>query len=173
MNDLMRPIILAMILVPLTVCIFSFRFACDSTDLRQLIGEVRRNEKLEQSRRSTFHRIDAREETVRQLIAERCSLSQALARFQELDDEWPNHFRELSRKHARNGSDAATNYQYILAIAKEILRNRPEEVDALLCRLEKQYQQIQAGHNVPDASAVALDNVRANFQSCRRRNGDH
>jgi hypothetical protein len=129
----------------LAVCLFGLRFAFNSTDLRQIIREAYRNEELEQSRGTISRRIDAREETVRELIAQRCSLSQALARFQELDGEWPGHFAELSRTHGRTWSYAEKNYQYIVALVKSLLKDQPKEAAAVLRRVEKDYQQLGAG----------------------------
>ncbi len=151
MNALIRPILVAGVVMPLAICVFGLRFACNSTELRRIMREVHRNDELEQSRGTTFHRLDVREETVRELIAQRCSLSQALARFQRLDDEWPDHLRELSRTHGRKWSDAERNYQYILALAKEFLTHRPEEATGVLCRLEEGYQELRADRNRPSA----------------------
>jgi hypothetical protein len=41
------------------------------------------------------------------------------------------------------------HYQYIIAIAKGLLKDRPEEAAVVLCRLQREYQQLQAGRNVP------------------------
>jgi hypothetical protein len=74
---------------------------------------------------------------VRALIAQRFSLSQALTHFRGLDVEW---------------SDAEENYQYILALTKKFLRDRPEEGAEVLGRLEKDYQQLRADRNTPSVT---------------------
>jgi len=149
MNAVLRPAIVVLVVAPLAIYVLGLRFACNSTDLRKILQAARLNEELEQSRRATFHRIDAREETVRQLIAQRCSLSQALARFRELDGEYPDHILELSRKRGGNGSDTERNYQYVLALAKSLLENQHEENAVVSRRLERDYQQLRANRQTP------------------------
>jgi hypothetical protein len=156
MNAVLRSAIVVLVVVLLTVCVSGLRFGCNSTDLRQIIREAYLNEDLEQSRGAIFRRIDAREQTVRELIAQRCRLSQALTRFQELDGEWPEHFAELSRRHGRTWSDAEKNYQYIVALVKSLLQDQPEEAAAILRRLEKDYQQLGAGRQEPSAMPTKL-----------------
>jgi hypothetical protein len=151
MNAVLRQAIVVLVVVPLAVCVFGLRSGYNSTDLRQIIREAYLNKELEQSRGTIFRRIEAREETVRELIAQRCSLSQALVRFQELDGERPEHFAELSRRHGRTWSDAEKNYQYIVALVKSLLEEQPKEAPAVLNRLEKDYQQLGAGRQKPSA----------------------
>ncbi|HEY7327386.1 MAG TPA: hypothetical protein VH592_07100 [Gemmataceae bacterium] len=151
MNALIRPIIVAVVLVPLAVCVFGLRFGCDSTDLRRMVREVRRREKLQQWRRDTLRFTEARVEVVRELIAQRRSLTQALTRLQELDREQSDSIAKSSKTYKRYFSDIEEHYQYIIAIAKGLLKDRPEEVEVVLCRLEKEYQQLQASRNVPSA----------------------
>jgi hypothetical protein len=147
MNAVLRPAIVVVVVIPLVVSLLGLRFACHSTGLRKIIQSALRDEELEQSHRAAYHRIDAREETVRELIAQRCSLSQALARFEELDGEHPDDLMELSRE--RNGYDSERNYQYIVELVKDLLENQTEKAAIVLRRLEKEYQQLRAGRNVP------------------------
>jgi hypothetical protein len=152
MNALIRQTVFVVILVPLAVCIFGLRFACDSTDFRSLVREVRRREVLQQWRRDTLRFTEARVEVVRELIAQRRSLTQALTRLQELDRERSDFIAKLSKTHERYFCHLEEHYQYIIAIAKALLKDRPEEAAAVLRRLEKDYQQLQAGRNVPSAT---------------------
>ncbi len=154
MNAVLRLALVVLVVVLLAVCLLGLRFGCNSTDLVRIVREAYLNEELEQSRGTIFHRIDAREETARQLIAQRCSLRQALARFQALDGEWPEHFAELSRRHGRTWSDAEKNYQYLVALVKNLLDDQPEETAAALRRLEKEYQQLGVGKQKPSAKAT-------------------
>jgi hypothetical protein len=145
MNAVLRQALVVLVVIPFAVSLLGLRIGCNSTDLRKIIQAARLNEKLEQSRGPTFHRIDARVETVRELIAHRCSLSQALAHFGELDGEHPDNLMELSRKRSGCGSDTERNYQYIVELAKDLLEDHAEEATAVLRRLEKEYQQLGAG----------------------------
>jgi|SRR5579884_424914 len=151
MNAVFRQAIVVSVATLFAVSLLGVRFACTWTDLAKIVQAALRDEELEQSRRPTYHRIDARKETVRELIAQRCSLSQALAHFGELDGEHPDVLMELSRKRSEYGSDRERNYQYIVEIAKDLLEDQHEEGVVVLRRLEKEYQQLRAGRNMPSA----------------------
>jgi len=151
MNAVLRQALVVLVVIPFAVSLLGLRFGCNSADLRKIIQAARLNEKLEQSRGPTFHRIGARVETVHELIAHRCSLSQALAHFEELDGEHPDDLMELSRKRSGNSSDTERNYQYIVEIAKDLLADHLEEATAVLHRLEKEYQQLGADRQKPSA----------------------
>jgi hypothetical protein len=151
MNAVLRQAIVVLVVIPFAVSLLGLRFGVNSADLRKIVRAARLNEELEQSRGPTFHRIDARVETVRQLLAHRCSLSQALAHFGELDGEHPDDLMELSRKRSGYDSDMERNYQYIVELAKDLLADHLEEATAVLRRLEKEYQQLGAGRQKPSA----------------------
>jgi hypothetical protein len=151
MNAVLRQAIVVLVVIPFAVSLLGLRFACTWTDLAKIVQAALRDEELEQSRRPTYHRIDARKETVRDLIAQRCSLSQALAHFGELDGEHPEVLMELSRKRSGYGSDTEWNYQYIVVLVKDLLENHPDEAAIVLRRLEKEYQQLRADRNRPSA----------------------
>ena len=151
MNAVLRLAIVVMILVALAVCLFGLRFGCHATFLGKLIREALRHEELEQSHGATLHRIEGREETVRGLIAQQCSLSQALARFEKLDGELPEYITELSRIHYWNWSDRERNYQYIVELVENLLKDQPEKAAVVLRLLEKKFQQLRASRNKPSA----------------------
>ena len=154
MNTLIRLASVVLLVVPLALCIFGLSFACDSTDLRSMVREVRRREGLQQWRRDTFRFIEARQEVVRELIAQRRSLKEALTRLQELDRERSDFIAKLPNTYEQYFSHMEEHYQYIIAIARGLLKDRPEEVVAVLRRLEKEYQQLRAGRHVPSAAAT-------------------
>jgi hypothetical protein len=151
MNALMRPAIDVLVVVPLAVCVFGLRFACNSSDVKSLLREIRSKEEQQKLHQATLDRVQDRQEVVRELIAQRCSLKEALARFQELDHEWPDYVTDTPKRDGGILSDEERNYQYILAIAKDLLKNRREEAAVVLRRLEKEYQQLRAGRKMPSA----------------------
>jgi hypothetical protein len=151
MNTLIRLAIVVLIVVPLALCIFGLSFACDSADFRSLVREVRRREVLQQWRRDTLRFSEARIEVVRELIAQRRSLKEALTRLQELDRERSDFIPKSAKTYERYFTHMEEHYQYIISIARGLLKDRPEEAAVVLCRLEKEYQQLQAGRNVPSA----------------------
>ena len=151
MNAVLRQAIVVSVAILFAVSLLGLRFACTWTDLGKIVQAALRDQELEQSRGPTYHRIDARKETVRELIAQRCSMSQALAHFGELDSEHPDVLMELSRKRSGYGSDTERNYQYIVELVEDLLKDQLEETVVVLRRLEKEYQQLRAGRNNPSA----------------------
>jgi hypothetical protein len=149
MNSLIRPAPLFVIAIPLSVCVFGLRFAGESEDIRRLVREVRYDEVLQQKIRHAMHRIEAKEEVVRTLIARRCSLREALAHLQELDDE----LAAVNAEYEKPLWLSKTEWycEWILTKVKNLLVDRPDEEAAVLRRLEKEHQQFRAGRNMPSA----------------------
>jgi hypothetical protein len=116
-----------------------------------MVREVRRREELQQWRRDTLRFTEARVEVVRELIAQRRSLKEALTRLQELDLERSDFIAKSSKTYEGYSPHMEEHYQYIISIAKALLKDRPEEAAVVLCRLEKEYKQLRAGRNVPSA----------------------
>src|SRR5262249_22681118 len=123
MNAQIRLAVVVTVVLPLTVLgCFGLRFACNPEDLRSLLREVRHREELQQAQQASLRRLEAREQVVRDLIAQRCSLKEALARFQDLDSEWPDSLPKLSELRALKWpSEVEGHYQYIIAIVEVLL----------------------------------------------------
>ena len=127
--------------------------------LRSLLREARQREELQQAQQATLRRVESKEQVVRDVIAQRCSLREALARFQELDREldrlWPDSFPKQSEMRARQwSSEVEGHYQYMIVMVKALLRGRPEEAAAILSRLEKDYQQLQTNTQTPSTAPM-------------------
>jgi hypothetical protein len=160
MNALLRLAVVVAVVFPLTVLgCFGLRLACNPEELRRLRQEVRHAEELQLAQQAALRRFEARIQVVREVIAQRCSLREALARFRELDGEldrvWPDSLPKLSEIRARQWpSEAEGYYQYILTIVKSLLDDRPEEAAAVLRRLEKDYQQLQTNTQTPSTAPM-------------------
>ena len=145
-NALIRLAVVVAVVLPLTVLgCFGLRFACNPEALRSLLHEASRHEALQQLHQATLRRVEAKEQVGRDVIAQRCSLKDALARLQEsyreFDRECPASFPKLSEIHAQKWpSEVEGHYQYIIRIVQSLLDDRPEEAAAVLRRLEKNYQ---------------------------------
>jgi hypothetical protein len=156
MNALIRLAVAVAIVLPLAVlCCFGFRFACHPVGT--LLHEASLSEELQQARPAIVRRGESKEQVVRDVIARRCSLKEALAHLQELDDELddilPASFLRSSEIRARKWpSDVEGHYQYIILAVKALLRGQPEEASAVLRRLEKDYQQLQAAKQTPSTA---------------------
>jgi hypothetical protein len=157
MNALIHLAVVTVVLPLAVLCCFGFRFAC--SPVGRLLNEANRREELQQGQQATLHRFESKEQVVRDVIAQRCSLREALARFQELDREfdcdWPASFPKQSEMRARKWpSEVEGHYQYIIAIVQGLLDDRPDEAAAVLRRLEKDYQQLQAGTQTPSTAPM-------------------
>jgi hypothetical protein len=160
MNALLRLAVAVAVVLPLTVLgCFGFRFASnnDGNSLVILMRGIHREEELERSRHAVLRLHEFREQLAREVIAQRCSLKEAVACLQELDGEFdrdrPASFPKRSEIRARKWSaEVEGNYQYIIAKVKDLLRGRPEEAAAVLRRLEKDYQQLQTNTQTPSTA---------------------
>src|SRR5262245_55697009 len=149
MNALLRLAVVVTVMLPLAVLgCFGLRIACNPEALRILLREARLREELQQGQQATLRRVESKEQVVRDVIAQRCSLKEALARFQELDREfdreWPDSCSKQSEIRAwRWPSEVERQYRNIIATVNDLRRDRPEEAATVLRRLEKDYQQLQ------------------------------
>ena len=148
MNALLRPTAVVVAVAPLLVCLFGLRFACGLADLGELVREARHSEELEWMQRATFRRMESKRQVVQEVIAERCSLSEALAWFRELEGECPEYAAVVAMVRGRQGPDEERHYRNIIATAQDLLGERPEEAAAALRRLGEEYRQFRAGRRL-------------------------
>jgi|GEM_PF-6750951 hypothetical protein len=151
MNTPIRSALLIATVLLLAVGILGIRFVGDPADLRMLLQAERRHQQLQRFKQVVDHRIEAKDALVREVIAQRCKLSEALTRCQEIDREWllelerdwPNAFIGEAEMHRVACSDADCYFHSISWRVEYLLRNRPREAAIILHRLEKEYQQLQ------------------------------
>jgi hypothetical protein len=117
-------------------------------DFRQIVQEVRRTEEMQHVQQATLRHEEGMRQVAQAYIAQRCTLAQAMKRWQELEQElgkeWPLQ-RDLLRQHLVSISDEERHYEGIIANVEAILRGQPEKLAEVLSRLEKDYEQLQAG----------------------------
>ena len=153
MNTLIRPLLVAGFASLLEVCLFGLRFPCSPVN----VSAFQRSEELEQLRQATLRRMEARRDVVRAVIARCCTLEEAIEQLQELDHEWPDYSASRSKVPV---SGEEWSYGFLRAEVEEALHGRPEEAAAVLRRLEKDYQQLQAG--MPTLSTAARERTKGN-----------
>jgi hypothetical protein len=132
----------------LATSFFTFRYACSPADE---LETIRRREELQRLERATFEREEARRQIVCVWIARQCTLVEMIAKFQEWDHQWPDY----SNSARLTMEDDKRRYQQIAGYLDEVLHDRPEEVAAILRRLEKEYPRLQAGK--PVSSPLTAD----------------
>lgn len=147
MNSLIRPVLVAGLASVLAVCFFGLPFVCSPVD----VSAFQRGEEQEQLRRATNRRLEARHYMVRAVIERRCTLEEAIAQLQELDHEWPDYSASRSKVPV---SREEWSYRFLRAEVEEALQDRPEELAAVLRRLEEDYRQLQAGRRTPGTAAT-------------------
>jgi hypothetical protein len=100
MNAVLRPAIVVVVMFPLAVCLFCLRSCLDSMDFRPIMQEVRRTEEMQHVQQATLRHEDGMRQVAQAYIAQRCTLAQAMRRWQELEQElgqeWPLH-RDILR----------------------------------------------------------------------------
>lgn len=164
-----RSAVVASYLSVLTLGVCCFRFVCSSPDLLWgdvtaiglLSREIQRRENLKQLRIASHRRRDAWRRVVEEVIAQRWTLAEAMARLRTLDREWPD-YSMAPPFDSSPGAEEEKTYQKILSFVEEILRDRPDEVKAVAERLEREYRMLQASHGwhspeAPDRTILNLD----------------
>jgi hypothetical protein len=145
MNALLRPVVVALALASLAVCLLGLRFACGLAGLGELMREARHAEELEWVRRATFRRMESKRQVVQEVIAGRCGLGEALAWFRGLEGECPEYATVVAKVCGPQGPDAERHYRNITALVQDLLGERPEEAATILRRLEEDYRRPRAG----------------------------
>jgi hypothetical protein len=144
MNTMMRPLIIGCFLGLLAVSVFSLRFACPAPDFEEEIREAR----LVGMRRETLIRLEARDQVVRDLIAQRCTLAEALEKFLKLDPPWPYLVPKVPPGH----SPQENSYEYIRFMVEAKLHDHPEQASIVLCRLEQEYEKLRTERQSPSTA---------------------
>jgi hypothetical protein len=151
MNNLMRTAVCALVLGLLTLGVFTLRFAYSPGDWQEI---NRRSEEIQRLEQAALRREEAMRQAARSYIAQRCTLAQTMQRWQELEQEfsqeWPVFRDILRRPHPM--SDEERYYGLIMDNVEAVLRGQPEKLATVLRRLEKDYEQFQAGRAVPSTA---------------------
>jgi hypothetical protein len=147
MIALIRTVIVGCVMALLATSFFAFRYACSPADE---LETIRRREELQRLERATFEREEARRQIVRHWIAGQCTLVEMIAKFQEWDHQWPD-YSKIARLMME---DDKRCYQQIAVYIEEVLHDRPEEVAAILSRLEKEYSRLKVGKPSPSPSTA-------------------
>jgi hypothetical protein len=158
MNAFLRSALILPVLVPLAVCVFGLRFGFDFPELRQLLQNARRCEQLDQSLHESVRRQQLRKLLAKEVVAQRCGLSEALEQMEELNREWHQEmerecpdYRQLADQCGVIWCKPDWSYWKITLEIREILRDRPEEADALLRRLAGEHQRLQEERQPPSS----------------------
>jgi hypothetical protein len=145
MGALLRSAVAVLVLLPPAVCVIGLRLACGPADFRELVQAVHRDEELQRLHRATFGRLGSRRQAVREVIARRRGLGEALAKFEELDREWPDYVAPLAKVSGPQWPEEERRYRQITALVQDLLGERPGEAAAALRRLEEDYRQLRPG----------------------------
>ncbi len=141
MSASMRPVIIGCSMGLLAVGVFSLRFACTAPDFREEI----RGAELAEIRRDALTRLEARDQVVRELIAQRCTLAKAIEQFMKLDPPRPDLLPEVPAEQ----SPQEKSYQYIRFMVEDTLHDHPEQASIVLRWLEQEYEKYRAERQVP------------------------
>jgi hypothetical protein len=144
----------ALVVVLLALGVFGFRLTCSPSDYQELVQASRRREDLRELERAILRRHQPQVQAVQAWIAQRCTLAETMQQLQEGDREWQQEWPAYTIKEKGWASDEDRYYQVILTHVEEILRERPEELATALCRLQRDYQQLQADRQRPSTAAT-------------------
>jgi hypothetical protein len=66
-----------------------------------------------------------------------------------VDRQWADYTAELPERFGWEWLGEEKAFRYVRATVEDLLHDRPEEAAAVIGRLEKEYQQLQAGKRAP------------------------
>jgi hypothetical protein len=113
-----------------------------------LAQEVIRSKQLDDGLRVVRSHQRAKQEVVRDLIAQRRTLPDAIAQFLLLSREWFDNNKSV-KPFPTQESEEERAYQEIVTLVPYVLRGQPEEAAVVLSRLEKEQDKLQAGRKCP------------------------
>jgi hypothetical protein len=93
-------------------------------------------------------RLEARTRVVGDLIAQQCTLAEAIEQFLKLDPPWPYLFPKVPA----DQSPQEKSYQYICFMVEDQLRDHPEQASIVLGRLEQEYEKLRTDERAPSAA---------------------
>jgi hypothetical protein len=129
--------------------------------------EVIRSERLDDGLRVVRNQQRAKQEVVRDLIAQQRTLKDATAQFILLSREWFDKNKNV-KPFPTLESEEERAYQEIVTLVTHVLRGQPEEEAAVLSRLEKEQENLRVGRKCP--SAVPAD-PKTERNRCNPRKG--
>ncbi|HZV04515.1 MAG TPA: hypothetical protein VE999_05445 [Gemmataceae bacterium] len=144
MSASLRMVIVGCALVLLGIGVFSLRFACDLPDFQ----EEFRSARLAEMRQNMLTRLEARDQVARDLIAQQCTLAQAIEQFLRLDQEWS----ASASKALADQSPQEKSYHYIRSIVEDVLHDQPEQASIVLRRLEREYDTLRSEGHLPSTT---------------------
>lgn len=139
MNSSMRPVTIGSGVGFVAMCLIGLHFFLPSISF----AEANRGVELARRGDAIASRAEARQQIACELIAQQRTLADAIEQFRELDQEWPNHPPTVSEARARTTAEEWA-YGHIRALVEDMLRDRPEEAEAVLHRLEQEFARLTA-----------------------------
>ena len=104
----------------------------------RLTEELARAERLNQLREASFRRVEAKRLVVKEVIAGRRGLTEAIERFRDLDRQWPDIRTGIEMPEYLWMSEDECDGRGIIEQVRQVLADRPDEAAALVDRLEKE-----------------------------------
>jgi hypothetical protein len=124
-------------------CPLTFPPQGDSTKRHSLAEEVQRNEELDQREAAIRRRREAKVQVVKEVIARRQSLAEAIEQFRTWDRQWPENASIQTPEDFGMSADEWDG-RAVLDHVRQVLADRPNEVAAVASRLEKELQKLLA-----------------------------
>lgn len=109
--------------------------------------ELVRQQRLKRWKEATFRRLEAKRHVAAEVIAQRCSLAEAIAQFRALDEQWPRSRPQMQMPRGLTMSEDEWDGQNVLSAVQQVLADRPDEAAAVVDRLEKELRQLLAERN--------------------------
>jgi hypothetical protein len=152
MNTFLRltAVVLCLGVLALGVAIFDLVGRLTSPPQREwiqqvtLTEELARAERLNRLRDASYRRVEAKRQVLKEMIAGRRSLAEAIERFRDLDRQWPDIRTGIEMPEYLWMSEDECDGRGIIEQVRQVLADRPDEAAALVDRLEKELRRALA-----------------------------
>jgi hypothetical protein len=136
----------------LALGVVAFHFACPRTNppsqnpnlKSSMAEEVARHEQLAQMMDAIRRRWETKRQVVEEVIAQRCSLAEAIEQFRALDRQWPDLRSGITKAEALWMSEDEWGGWAVIAQVRQVLADLPDEADAVAGRLEEELRELLA-----------------------------
>lgn len=109
-----------------------------------LVEALAKSEQTARIKEASFRRLNTKKQMAEEVIARQRSLAEAMEHFHALDQEWPQFGLGFETAKARGISEDEWYGPAVINTVRIVMFDRPDEVAAVVARLEKELQQILA-----------------------------
>jgi hypothetical protein len=132
-------------------CLLNYPSPWDPSRRDSMAETLARSEHLKRLHEGSYHRLGAKWQLAKEVIAERQSLAEAMEQFRELDRQWPDLRSGIKHPELVWMSEDEWDGRAVIDQIRQVLADCPDQGATVVGRLEMELQQLladrQKGHS--------------------------